>query len=202
MNEGLLRNESPYFEQLLSSAFAENSLSSASGGLASVHSLSGNGAQPLESSDPSPRPSDNCEADPADFLPYTYDDSDEELDDLSPKGGRKEETRDQKTPFKLVSITDSTYTTYLGVLCWICSRHISFAPLSSAFTYSFEEDAMDLGNNRFSTLESTILSQKHTLPVPASPKSVYRLSHLLMIPELQGTTYSSERRFRTVFGRR
>ncbi|KAL8291321.1 hypothetical protein RQP46_002299 [Phenoliferia psychrophenolica] len=71
-------------------------------------------------------------------------------------------------PHYTIEITDFSYITYHAVLSWILSHHIAFRP-------------------RAATNSPTPTPKEHssTLPLPASPKSVYRLTHLLEIPELQ-----------------
>ncbi|KAL8291313.1 hypothetical protein RQP46_002291 [Phenoliferia psychrophenolica] len=75
-----------------------------------------------------------------------------------------------KHPHHTVEVTEFSYITYRATLSWILSHHIEFRPHATTNVNS-----------------PTPAPQKHssTLPLPASPKSVYRLAHLLEIRELQ-----------------
>ncbi|KAL8291325.1 hypothetical protein RQP46_002303 [Phenoliferia psychrophenolica] len=70
-----------------------------------------------------------------------------------------------KYPHHTIEITESSYITYHAVLIWILSHHIDFRP----------RDANPTPHEAHSS----------TLPVLASPRSVYRLAHFLEISELQ-----------------
>lgn len=61
-------------------------------------------------------------------------------------------------PHRRIKITQASFQTYHAVLFWIYTREITFAPSTTATADAF--------------------------PLPASPKSVYRLAHLLELPEL------------------
>ncbi|GAA5886308.1 hypothetical protein JCM5296_003556 [Sporobolomyces johnsonii] len=163
-NEDNLRKISPYYNSLLSSDFAEGSTSS----------------QAISSSSSLPD--------------YTYEDSDAETDELelgckvkSKKGEEQDqhEEQDQKkeiggTPFKTVTIVDTAYTTYFAILVWFATGYISFAPLRS----KFKSDDRGAKQARAAELDKIVSESDSQLPPPASPKSVYRLAHLLELPEL------------------
>ncbi|GAA5863334.1 hypothetical protein JCM1840_007491 [Sporobolomyces johnsonii] len=163
-NEENLRKLSAYYNSLLSPDFAEGSTSSQ--------------AVPSSSSLPD----------------YTYDDSDAETDELelgckakSKKGEEQDqhEEQDQKkesggAPFKTVTIVDTAYTTYFAVLVWISTGYIRFAPLRS----KFRSDGRGVKQARAAELDKMISQSDSELPPPASPKSVYRLAHLLELPDL------------------
>ncbi|KAL8291355.1 hypothetical protein RQP46_002333 [Phenoliferia psychrophenolica] len=68
-------------------------------------------------------------------------------------------------PHYTIEIKGFTFTTYYAVLSWILSHHIDFIPRA--------------------TNSPTHEEPSSTLPSPASPEHVYRLAHLLEIPELQ-----------------
>lgn len=111
------------------------------------------------------------------FEPYEYDDSDEERDELdkATEKGRKAE----RAGFKRITVVQSTYTTYSNVICWIGSGYIRFAPLKSVGRFSpSSSDSEQSEENSQTTVKRT------RVPRPASPKSVYRLAHLLELPEL------------------
>ncbi|GAA5862955.1 hypothetical protein JCM1840_002338 [Sporobolomyces johnsonii] len=165
-NEDNLRKLSAYYDSLLSSDFAEGSTSSQ--------------AVPKSSS----------------LAEYTYDDSDAETDELElgckvkSKKDEKQaqhQERDQKkendgAPFKTVTITDTAYTTYYALLVWMATGYIRFAPLRSKFR------SAEGGSKQARATEiDKLLSQQsdaQQFPPPASPKSVYRLAHLLELPDL------------------
>ncbi|GAA5866006.1 hypothetical protein JCM1840_003372 [Sporobolomyces johnsonii] len=162
-NEDNLRELSSYYDLLLSSGFAEGSTSSQ--------------AVPSSSSHPE----------------YTYDDSDAETDELElgwklkSKKDEEQEPRHKKqrlnmeldgVPFKTVTIVDTAYTTYLAVLVWITTGYIRFAPLRSKVRSDNKGDA------RATELARMVNQSDLRLPPPTSPKSLYRLAHLLEIPDL------------------
>lgn len=164
-NEIVLRKASPYFENLFSSGFAEDSASSST--------------LPV---DPS-----------TDLPPYTFEDSDDELDPVFEKTKSLESaTPSSLPPFKTITITDATYSTYYSALCWIGTGHIVFAPLHSTSSTSDsaggkevvkESKSKKKARRREATLNA--LEQVNSpLPPPSSPKSVYRLAHFLELAEL------------------
>ncbi|GAA5865979.1 hypothetical protein JCM1840_003363 [Sporobolomyces johnsonii] len=169
-NEDNLRKLSTYYDSLLSSDFAEGSTSSQ--------------AIPSFSS----------------HAEYTYDDSDVETDALklgwkvkSKKGEKQAQHQKQGqnmerggVPFKTVTIVDTAYTTYSAVLVWIATSYIRFAPLRSKFKSGNSGDKGDKSDKqaRAAELNKTFSRSDSQLPPPVSPKSVYRLAHLLEIPDL------------------
>lgn len=163
-NESVLRKASPYFENVFSSGFAEDSASSTK--------------VPTEPSFELP--------------PLTFEDSDDENDQVFEKT-KSLETPSSLPPFKTITITDATYSTYYNVLCWIGTGHIVFAPLhstSSASTDSVDEkevvkESKSKKKARRHEAKLNALDQVNAaLPPPSSPKSVYRLAHFLELPEL------------------
>ncbi|GAA5975937.1 hypothetical protein JCM11641_002843 [Rhodosporidiobolus odoratus] len=94
------------------------------------------------------------------FLPSNWEDSDEEKDAALP--GKTSSTRPSffgsLPPHKVVTITESCYSTDLAVICWMQSGTSVqlLLPLPDPFA----------------------------LPSPVSPKSVYRLAHLLKLAPL------------------
>ncbi|GAA5905973.1 hypothetical protein JCM5296_001305 [Sporobolomyces johnsonii] len=166
-NEDNLRKLSTYYDSLLSSDFAEGSTSSQ--------------AVPSFSS----------------LAEYTYDDSDVETDALklgwkatSKKGEKQAQHKKQGqnmerggVPFKTVTIVDTAYTTYSAVLVWIATGYIRFAPLRSKFKSGDKGDKSDK-QARAAEVNKIFSRRDSQLPPPVSPKSVYRLAHLLEIPDL------------------
>ncbi|GAA6039827.1 hypothetical protein JCM8097_004243 [Rhodosporidiobolus ruineniae] len=153
-NESFLKQSSPYFEELLSSSFAEGTRCA-------------NDAQEKE------------------LDPYTFAESDEETDQLLPPAKEKDNSA-ALLPCKTIIVTDTAYSTYFAVLVYLQTGHIAFAPLSSSFRFS----SSDPGSSRSSSI-SSVLSSSPTLPPPVSPKSTYRLAHLLSLSSLQSLALSN-----------
>ncbi|BGP32870.1 hypothetical protein JCM10296v2_004655 [Rhodotorula toruloides] len=96
----------------------------------------------------------------------------------------QERERDElQSPYKEIKITQTAFTTYRAVLAYLRTGYIAFAPLTSSLRQSecAPEDAVAA---RRAVIASAVSSQPE-LPYPASPKSVYRLAHLLELEELQ-----------------
>jgi hypothetical protein len=116
-----------------------------------------------------------------------YEDSDEESDELiASRRNAEEATSKTSIPRKTITIKDSTYTTYLSVLLWIGTGFIRFAPLKSTYTFPSKAPIAEGGGpqSRAQYLLESISGSKSTLPLPASPKSVYRLAHYLGLEDL------------------
>ncbi|KAL8278977.1 hypothetical protein RQP46_008646 [Phenoliferia psychrophenolica] len=105
-----------------------------------------------------------------------FDDSD---DDERAEPTTTPLARSCATPHRTIKITETAFSTYHAVLFWIMSDVIEFAPLRSTLS------AADRRRNP--------TPSDPTIPIPASPKSVYRLSHLLELPELQAMALSGLR---------
>jgi hypothetical protein len=154
-NTRTLVDASPYFKALLTSEFAEGQLRS---------KLEHDAAR-----DNNGKRADGTEDD--------SDDSDDETD-LEIIGNRN---LDQSTPppcsctYREVIVRSTAYTTYKAVLGYLHSSFISFAPLSSS--PSSDHDTSGELMHTDDDTDSTRLPS-------ASPKSVYRLAHLLELPEL------------------
>ncbi|GAA5878127.1 hypothetical protein JCM1840_002250 [Sporobolomyces johnsonii] len=163
-NEDNLRKISTYYDSLLSSDFAEGSTSS----------------QVVPSSSSLPD--------------YTYEDSDAETDGpefgwkvKSKKGEEQDQhvEQDQKkeiggAPFKTVTVVDTAFTTYFAVLVWIATGYIQFAPLRSKFKSDNKGDKQA----RAAEIDNLYGQSDSQLTPPTSPKSLYRLAHLLELPDL------------------
>lgn len=107
--------------------------------------------------------------------------SDDETDDLLNRSysTRIHERRKPVASAKTIEVTETAYTTYAASLLWLVSQQIDFAPLKS--------------NNhemRFAYLTKA-LDADPFLPAPASPKSVYRLAHLLELDDLRKLALSA-----------
>lgn len=98
-----------------------------------------------------------------------FEDSDDETDAATIREVRQKQTA--TLPHKVVFVQDTAYTTYFATLVWMGSRWIRFAPLRSISTPS--QTVRDM------------IETNPQVPAPASPKSVYRLAHLLDLRDLQ-----------------
>jgi hypothetical protein len=168
-NEAVLSSASPYLKQLLSSSFVEGTATTSS---ATPHKL---------------------------VAEYVFAESDEETDKIEMKktsskktSSKKKEENETSEPFKTIAITDSAYSTYFAVLVWLQSRHIVFAPLLSTFLEKGKtrDEAISLHTAAISEL---INKGGTLLPPPVSPKSIYRLAHLLELESLPSLALSNLR---------
>ncbi|BGP22329.1 hypothetical protein JCM10295v2_001208 [Rhodotorula toruloides] len=95
-----------------------------------------------------------------------FDDSDDETNKawlikrVEPRGNAL-------APFKLVKVTDSCFVTYAAVLAWI-------------FADETNTTQIDARSARLTDL----VKEHSNLPVPASPKSLFRLAHYLDLEQL------------------
>lgn len=153
---------SPYFTSLLESGFAESSLLTSKEASSEITT------------------STTTEDDSESSWDGTEDDSDHETDVLVAKGSSKPA---QKGTFHNVQ-SPSSFTTYRAVLVYLLSHHITFAPLLSTFRASTYPAAAEAASSRHQAIR-VLLSKSPDLPAPASPKSVYRLAHLLQLPKLE-----------------
>ncbi|KAI5474178.1 BTB/POZ-like domain containing protein [Pseudohyphozyma bogoriensis] len=104
-------------------------------------------------------------------------DSDTEADSLAPPS-TPSTTNTNELTYRQVRITSALYSTYRAVLVWLHTGHITFAPLSSSFHPSLSPTT-----TRLEALKSSSLASP-SLPIPVSPKSIYRLAHLIDLPSL------------------
>ncbi|GAA5898106.1 hypothetical protein JCM6882_003328 [Rhodosporidiobolus microsporus] len=114
-------------------------------------------------------------------LPF-YDSDDEDADDF-------EEFSDASppavAPHKTVTITETSYWTYLAVVCWLQSGQITFAPLTSSFLWP-EYSLAAAAQARKDTILRTSFDSDHSpmRVLPVSPKSVFRLADFLDLSAL------------------
>ncbi|KAK4703088.1 hypothetical protein P7C70_g3135, partial [Phenoliferia sp. Uapishka_3] len=101
--------------------------------------------------------------DPSSFEPLPFDDSDDSDGDEYPAPTK----HFPNFPHKRITVTQTSFKVYHAVPSYIFTGHISFKslPSSANLTNSPQGDP--------------------TEPLPSSPKSVYRLAHLLEIPAVQ-----------------
>ncbi|KAK4702802.1 hypothetical protein P7C70_g3418, partial [Phenoliferia sp. Uapishka_3] len=152
-NAATLAAASPYFKSLLESGFRE-------------------GTTVFE---------ERTESTSAEVNSIDFDDSDDEgLQPLEEALGRTPAASSSPAvdtcthPIHHVKITQSSYITYLAVLCWISTGYIDWAPLSSSFSDT---------TTRANAISTT--QKLNSLPIPSSPKSIYRLAHFLELTELK-----------------
>ncbi|GAA5954325.1 hypothetical protein JCM10213_009176 [Rhodosporidiobolus nylandii] len=126
----------------------------------------------------------------ADAAPF--DDSDDETDGHLPKPPAVPAS--SLPPHKTISITEASYSTYLAVVCWMQCGHISFAPLASSFRTS-TTSLSEAAQNRKAAIfpPSSDSSSPFPPPTPVSPKSAYRLAHLLELPTLAALSLANFR---------
>ncbi|BGP12389.1 hypothetical protein JCM10213_002006 [Rhodosporidiobolus nylandii] len=157
-SSALLSSASPYLKDLLSSDFAE--------------------AQPRRSK--RARTGGAVEVQAPEQAPKDFEDSDDETDRYllatkPPSLSSSSETDDLS--YLQITVTQAAFSTYHAVLVYLQTGFIHFAPLSSSFASSATSTRRDF------------LSSKHaknpSLPLPVSPKSAYRLAHLLGVRDLQ-----------------
>ncbi|BGP32904.1 hypothetical protein JCM10296v2_004689 [Rhodotorula toruloides] len=154
-NSNLLGLASPYFETLLSSDFAESVT--------------------VPSKRSRTRCSSTAAATPVDADAKDFDDSDDETDKLY-----YDAHPPSQHPYKEIKITMTAFTTYRAVLAYLRTCYIAFVPLSSWFSANVDAAKP----TRASRIEA-VTSSDPSLPYPVSPKSAFRLAHLLELEDLQ-----------------
>ncbi len=82
-------------------------------------------------------------------------------------------------PIHSVTITEFCFPTYHAILVWILTKHITFSPFEPALE---ADDASDASEPN----APVVLRPARSAPPPVSPKSVYRLAHLVNLPKLAG----------------
>lgn len=114
------------------------------------------------------------------------EDSDREADALTFQGKLGEAPPaphdpldDGEIPYKQVTVEPAAYTTYRAVLLYLSTGFVQFAPLASSFAAAPVPREARTASLRQIHLEDV------RLPVPASPKSVYRLAHILNLEQLK-----------------
>lgn len=113
-----------------------------------------------------------------------WQDSDDETDDFLVERdwcGCKTASRDLTDPeYQEIDVRETAYSTMSTVLLYLMTGHIEFAPLNSLLIARDQDE----GGARQALLDEH-MSEHPTLPPPVSPKSVYRLAHLIQREELQ-----------------
>ncbi|GJN91227.1 hypothetical protein Rhopal_004245-T1 [Rhodotorula paludigena] len=160
----LLSTTSPYLEDLLSSDFADSVSLSAK---------------------KRPRPSAVKEEEEANIAPAEkdFEDSDDETDEIYTT--RRPRTlfdvdRTLDLTYRQITIRSAAFTTYLAVIRWLETGYIRFVPLRSTCK-PLDPTAKRTRNEQVESL----MGEPNETWVPVSPKSVYRLAHLLDLPQLE-----------------
>ena len=113
-----------------------------------------------------------------------WEDSDDETDNVLVERNwmncttRKQDTAD--FDYQQTEVRETAYSTMCAVLLYLQTGHINFAPLRSSHALPPDEVVLERKAALVDALE-----EHPTLPPPVSPKSVYRLAHLLEREELQ-----------------
>ncbi|GAA5904129.1 hypothetical protein JCM6882_003953 [Rhodosporidiobolus microsporus] len=165
---------SPYFKTLFSSDFAESVTYFAS----EVEEPSSKGV--------GRRTQDDLAM--AETAEDDLDDSDDELDDLffsSPPSSLSFDSSGSR-PYRRVTV-HGAWSIYRAILAYATTGHLAFAPLRSS-------RISEAGSSAHLDSLKTHLSSTPALPLPVSPKSVYRAAHLLELPSLTALALRDFRR--------
>ncbi len=108
----------------------------------------------------------------------TLDDSDDESDKIAHKLAATRTSRTLPAGVREIVVTSTAYTTYYAVLVWMLYGFIDFAPLAQVSSAATPATAAHLAR------AATHAAPDPDLPLPASPKSVYKLAHFLELPDL------------------
>ncbi|POY73522.1 hypothetical protein BMF94_3459 [Rhodotorula taiwanensis] len=104
-----------------------------------------------------------------------FDDSDDETDEIAEGSAviAAATPTSAAAPHSTVRVSQTARATYAALLLWLATRTIDFAPLRSSGGSSRKEHIKEA------------LQMRPTRPAPVSPKSVYRLAHLLDLEPLK-----------------
>ncbi|GAA5987736.1 hypothetical protein JCM10908_007191 [Rhodotorula pacifica] len=166
---------SPYFQTMIASGYAEAAPRRSRRSQQRIHELA---------NAPKQEPETDLVPEQAKTELEDWADSDSEGDDYLVK--RKlvagAGSSDLHFDFYYVPVKETAFSTYRAVLSWMQTGYIRFAPLGSAFGPT---------DRAAITSRKTALCTWHTseygalMPLPVSPKSVFRLAHLLQLSDLQ-----------------
>ncbi|BGP00252.1 hypothetical protein JCM10021v2_003933 [Rhodotorula toruloides] len=155
---------SPYMKTLLSSDFAES---------VSV---------------PAKRPKTQKAVSLEAAVPSTSDayyDSDEETDEVFFSKNVHALSDEVEHEYKEIKVTKTAFSTYRAVLAYLRTGHIAFAPLTSKCGIEVVDDEEETPSRR---AQVELAAGEHpNRPYLVSPKSVYRLAHLLDLQNLQAS---------------
>lgn len=167
-SSALLCSKSPFFADLFSSGFVEGQKQTI--------------ALPEMSSD-----------EPPPLFEDSDDASEDEAEGKSSAPAQGGPSRCEEE-FHTVKVSDTSRRTYACLLVWLGTGHISFAPLLSSFrdTYPSRKAAKPSRSLKIREM-SAFDTPDSQLPAPASPKSIYRLAHLLSLAELSALALANFR---------
>ncbi|GAA5896007.1 hypothetical protein JCM6882_005584 [Rhodosporidiobolus microsporus] len=126
-------------------------------------------------------------AQPLPFSPVVekdFDDSDDDTDAFlfSTKSPELNESNEaSELSFREITITQTAFTTYHALLVYLHTGFVRFAPLRSACPPS-----SPASSNRRNDILAEALKDTPSLPLPVSPKSVFRLLDLLLLSDDDG----------------
>ncbi|GAA5924212.1 hypothetical protein JCM3775_005623 [Rhodotorula graminis] len=103
-----------------------------------------------------------------------FDDSDDETDKVETIPNMYDPLVDGSVAHKQIVITQAAYSTYRAVLLWAATGYISFASRRTPPAAA-------------PVAGGSTLKDRRALPLPVSPKSVFRLSHFLELDRLAAT---------------
>ncbi|GAA5825652.1 hypothetical protein JCM11251_000324 [Rhodosporidiobolus azoricus] len=92
-------------------------------------------------------------------------------------------TSSNATSYRTIPITGTSYHTYRCFLVYLLTSQLSFAPLTSTFISPICTSWREANTARTAALLASSRLNPY-LPVPVSPKSMYRLAHFLEMPSL------------------
>ncbi|GAA6010182.1 hypothetical protein JCM10207_005655 [Rhodosporidiobolus poonsookiae] len=108
------------------------------------------------------------------------DDSDDETDDHYAAKASSSSTDDVPVGYHIVSVAEACYSTYNALLTFLATGFLQFAPLRST--------VLPLNPNAADARQDALLKMgegRADLPMPPSPKSIYRLADRLQLDELR-----------------
>ncbi|GAA5832446.1 hypothetical protein JCM11251_006457 [Rhodosporidiobolus azoricus] len=195
-SSSLLSNISPYYKDLLSSGFSE--------------SVTRHGKRPrLNAREPvrsDTTAASNEAEEPATADEMKFEDSEDEFDALvaekAPQLLHYSYPSSDETPFRQLTITSHSWSTYRAVLGHVLSARLRYGPLRSlrgtpdlVTSYTDSLEALLAGKSGAEDVDKGKAKDKgeapgdysppeRLLPLPVSPKSVFRLAHFLQMDKL------------------
>jgi hypothetical protein len=114
----------------------------------------------------------------------SFEDSDDEADEVYlARQPNLDYVELEDFEYREVQIVNTAFSTYRAVLVWLLTSYIHFAPLTST-THPVVNASPKKNLTRYRYLLE-YSENEPKLPLPVSPKSVYRLAHLLELSNLQ-----------------
>uniref|UniRef100_A0A0K3CFX8 2,4-dienoyl-CoA reductase [(3E)-enoyl-CoA-producing] n=2 Tax=Rhodotorula toruloides TaxID=5286 RepID=A0A0K3CFX8_RHOTO len=114
-----------------------------------------------------------------------YYDSDEETDEVFFSKNVHALSDEVEHEYKEIKVTKTAFSTYRAVLAYLRTGHIAFAPLTSKCGIEVVDDEEETPSRR---AQVELAAGEHpNRPYLVSPKSVYRLAHLLDLQNLQAS---------------